>query len=192
MHQNNFIHPSRGLRMRRRGKLPHWEVEDSTYFVTFRLRDSLPREVAITLARQREAAMRQVKTAAQRAEVERMFGERLDRYLDVGCGSAILTEHGAIVVDALKHFDGNRYELDAWCVMPNHVHVLIYVPGQAELDRILHSWKSFTAHRIGLGVIWQREYFDRIVRGVEELERTRDYIHANPLRAGLKDWPFVA
>src|ERR1041385_6648786 len=93
-----------------------------------------------------------------------------------------------IHIDCRRSASKHQYELDAWCVMPNHVHVLIYVPGQAELDRILHSWKSFTAHRIGLGVIWQREYFDRIVRGVEELERTRDYIHANPLRAGLKDW----
>jgi len=192
MRYNNFVHPSRGLRMRSRGTLPHWEVENSTYFVTFRLRDSLPREVAKTLMRQREAAMRQAKTAAQRAEVERMFGDRLDRYLDAGCGSAILTEHGTVVVEALKHFDGDRYELDSWCVMPNHVHVLVFVPEIARLDRVLHSWKSFTAHRIGLGAIWQREYFDRIVRDAEELERTRDYIHANPWRAGLKDWPFVA
>lgn len=144
------------------------------------------------LARQRERALRQARTPAQRAEIDRAFGEQLDRYLDAGYGSAILTAHGAVVADALKYFDGQRYQLDAWCVMPNHVHVLICVPGRAELDRILHSWKSFTAHQIGLGVIWQREYFDRIVRGGDELERLRQYIRANPLRAGLMDWPFVS
>ncbi|HEV2718792.1 MAG TPA: transposase, partial [Thermoanaerobaculia bacterium] len=131
------------------------------------------------------------RTHAQRAEIKRMFGDRLGRYLDAGFGSAILREHGALVADALKYFDGQRYELNAWCVMPNHVHVLIYVSGRAELDRILHSWKSYTAHRIGRGVIWQREYFDRIVRGTKDLEAMRDYIHANPWRAGFRDWPFV-
>jgi len=85
-----------------------------------------------------------------------MFGDRLDRYLDAGTCSAILREYGGLVADTLKYFDRQRYELDAWCVMPNHVHALIYVPGRAELDRILHSWKSYTAHRIGRGVIWQR------------------------------------
>jgi REP element-mobilizing transposase RayT len=191
MRQDNFIYPGRGLRIRSRGVLPHWEVEDSTYFVTFRLRDSLPRDVAAMLAHDRECAIRQAKTAAQRVEVNRAFGDRLDQYLDAGSGSAILREHGAVVAEALKHFDGQRYELIAWCVMPNHVHVLFFVPGRAELNRIMHSWRSYTAHRIDRGVIWQREYFDRIVRGPEELERMTNYIHANPLRAGLKNWPFV-
>jgi len=191
MRHDNFIHPASGLSIRSRGMLPHWEVEDSTYFVTFRLKDSLPRDVALMLARDRDRALRQAKTDAQRAEVNRFFADRLDRYLDVGCGSAILTQHGGLVVDALKHFGGQRYQLDAWCVMPNHVHVLLFVSGRAKLDKIVHSWKSYTAHQIGLGVIWQREYFDRIVRDPDELERVRDYIHANPLKAELTDWPFV-
>src|SRR6185436_12241393 len=152
MRHDNFIHPARGLRIRSRGTLPHWEIEDSTYFVTFRLRDSLPREVAVMLAREKERATQQATTAAQRAEINRLFGEQLDRYLDAGHGSAILSEHGALVADALKHFDGARYELLAWCVMPNHVHVLLFVPGRAELDKIVHSWKSYTAHAIGRGV----------------------------------------
>jgi len=191
MRHDNFIHPARGLRIRSRGTLPHWEIEDSTYFVTFRLRDSLPREVAVMLAREKERATQQATTAAQRAEINRLFGEQLDRYLDAGHGSAILSEHGALVADALKHFDGARYELLAWCVMPNHVHVLLFVPGRAELDKIVHSWKSYTAHAIGRGVIWAREYFDRVVRGERETGRTRNYIHANPWKAGLRDWPFL-
>src|SRR5438128_1839740 len=78
MRHDNFIHPGHGLRIRSRGVLPHWEVEDSTYFVTFRLRDSLPRGVAIMLKHDRECAIRQAKTAAQRVEVNRAFGDRLD------------------------------------------------------------------------------------------------------------------
>jgi REP element-mobilizing transposase RayT len=191
MRHDNFIHPARGLRIRDRGRMPHWEVEDSAYFVTFRLRDSLPRDVTRMLLRDRERSMASATTAIARAEVNRAFGDRLDQYLDVGSGSSILREHADLVADSLKHFDGERYELLAWCVMPNHVHVLFFVPGAAELDRIVHSWKSYTAHRIGRGVIWAREYFDRVVRGPRELERIRNYIHANPWRAGLRDWPFV-
>src|SRR5439155_6639283 len=156
-----------------------------------RLRDSLPRDVPTMLARDRERAIASAITAAQRAELNRAFGDRLDQYLDAGSGSAILREHGTLVAESLKHFDGSRYELLAWCVMPNHVHVLFFVPGQAELDRIVHSWKSYTAHSVGRGVIWAREYFDRVVRGERELERTRNYIHANPWKAGLRDWPFL-
>lgn len=191
MHHDNFIHPARGLRIRSRGKMPHWEILDSTYFVTFRLRDSLPKDVALMLARERERAIRQCLNATQHAKVNRMFGERLDRYLDAGSGSSILREHGALIAAALRHFDGQRYDLDAWCVMPNHVHVLLFIPGQAQLDRVVHSWKSYTAHRIGLGVIWAREYYDRIVRDSRELERTRSYIRENPFKAGLKSWPYV-
>ncbi|HEY6136784.1 MAG TPA: transposase [Thermoanaerobaculia bacterium] len=143
------------------------------------------------LKRESQRAIQQCINAAQRAEVNRMSGERLDRYLDAGYGSTILREHGALIATALKHFDGQRYDLDAWCVMPNHVHVLLFIRGQAELDRIVHSWKSYTAHRIGRGVIWAREYYDRIVRDARELERTRSYIRENPFKAGLRDWPFV-
>ena len=75
--------------------------------------------------------------------------------------------------------------------MPNHVHVLLFVPGRAELDKIVHSWKSYTAHRIGRGVVWAREYYDHIVRSEAEFERTRQYIRANPYQAGLRDWAFV-
>src|SRR5204862_543873 len=123
------------------------------------------------------------------AEINRAFGRQLDSYLDAGFGCAILTEHGALMANALKYFDGKRYELCAWCVMPNHVHALLFVPGRAELGKIVHSWKSYTAHRVGRGVLWAREYYDHIVRGSGELERTAEYIRANPYNAVLSSSP---
>jgi REP element-mobilizing transposase RayT len=191
MRHDNFIHPARGLRIRNRGRMPHWEVEDSTYFVTFRLRDSLPRDVVRALVREREHVLRQAHNRVDRAEANRLLDRRLDWYLDQGHGSGLLREHGQLVADALSHFDGLRYELFAWCVMPNHVHALVHIAGLADLASIVFSWKSYTAHAIGLGPIWAREYFDRIVRDERELERTREYIHGNPRKAGLRDWPFV-
>jgi REP element-mobilizing transposase RayT len=182
---------ARGVRIRDSGRLPHWEAEDSSYFVTFRLRDSLPRAVAVQLLRERERLLAKATSSTQKMEVSRAFARRLDSFLDAGHGSGLLREHGQVVAEALKHFDGQRYALLSWCVMPNHVHVLLQVPGVARLDSILHSWKSYTAHQIGLGVIWAREYYDRVIRGAKELEETWEYIRANPEKAGLGDWPFV-
>jgi REP element-mobilizing transposase RayT len=190
MPQERFL-KTRGIRVRGRGHMPHWETNDVSYFVTFRLRDSLPAEVVARLQHLRAKLLARATTAVERREAHRMFGQRLDAVLDAGQGSGILREHGGVVADALRHFDGERYELQAWCVMPNHVHVLLYVPGLAKLDRIVHSWKSYSAHRIGRGVIWAREYFDHIVRGPTELERISEYIRANPSKAKLKGWPFV-
>ena len=104
MRHDNFIHPGHGLRIRSRGTMPHWEVEDSTYFVTFRLRDSLPKDVAAILVKERDQAMRQATTVAQRTEINRIFGDRLDQYLDAGSGSSILKDYGALVSEAIKHF----------------------------------------------------------------------------------------
>ncbi|HYR29492.1 MAG TPA: transposase [Thermoanaerobaculia bacterium] len=128
---------------------------------------------------------------AERARLDAAFALRFDRELDSGRGACILREYAPIVAGALQYFDGSRYELRAWCVMPNHVHVLLHVERGDAVPKIVHSWKSFTAHAIGRGVIWQREYFDRLVRGVEDYGRTTAYIRANPAKAGLGAWPWV-
>ena len=188
MRHDNFI-PQ--VKIHSRGRLPHWQVDQATYFVTFRLRDSLPIEIARSLIREREHMLRQAQTAAERAAMDEAFGLRLDRYLDEGYGSCILREHGEVVAKALKHFHGMRYELHAWCVMPNHVHAMFYLERGADLDGVLHSWKSFTAHAIGRGVVWQREYFDRVVRSPQQFTYTAAYIRSNPVKAGLGDWPWV-
>ncbi|HEX2833260.1 MAG TPA: transposase [Thermoanaerobaculia bacterium] len=127
----------------------------------------------------------------ERARLDAAFAARFDRELDLAHGRCLLRAHAGIVASAITHFDGVRYELHAWCVMPNHVHVLLHVLHGDDLPKIVHSWKSFTAHRIGEGEIWQREYFDRLVRSPEELSDTRAYIRANPAKAGLLDWPWV-
>jgi REP element-mobilizing transposase RayT len=95
-----------------------------------------------------------------------------------------------LVACALKHFDGQRYQLDAYVVMHDHLHALVTPLAASGLKEILHSWKSFTGHRIqrrrrSIGRVWQDEYFDRIVRDEQEFEQKRRYIVHNP----WKRWP---
>jgi REP element-mobilizing transposase RayT len=186
---DNFIHNLKAIASR--GRLPHWQAHDAIYFVTFRLRDSLPVDIVRGLVLEREHLARTCENATDRSKLDAAFSVRLDHELDVGRGSCLLREHAELVANALCHFDGLRYELHAWCVMPNHVHVMLRVNDGADLQRIIHSWKSFTAHRIGRGVIWQREYFDRVVRGPADYVRMKAYVRANPRKAGLIDWPWI-
>jgi REP element-mobilizing transposase RayT len=193
MRHDNFIVPDRRFVRRSRGRLPHWELDDSTYSVTIRLRDSLPKHISIALLQEREQMMRLTMTPAERCEVDRLFSLKLDSCLDEGHGSCIFRDdaNAAIVAGALQYFDGERYDLYAWCVMPNHIHAMFHLQRGADLERVLHSWKSYTAHSIGRGVIWQREYFDRIVRDAEDFWSTRNYVLNNPFKAGLRNWKWV-
>ncbi|MBZ5704472.1 MAG: transposase [Acidobacteriia bacterium] len=122
----------------------------------------------------------------------------IEKYLDNGTGACHLAKPRItqIISDALKHFDGERYRLFAWCIMPNHVHVLFQLFPGVELESVLHSWKSFTAKKVncllGLeGTFWQREYYDHLVRNDDDFERVIRYIAENSAKGGLKNWPWV-
>lgn len=113
-------------------------------------------------------------------------------------------EIAQLVVDALKHFGSKRYNLHAWCVMPNHVHVVFTVistgqESESELVHILHSWKSYTAHQANkilsrMGEFWQGEYYDHLIRCDEDFGHSVDYTFENPVKAGLcthwEEWPW--
>jgi REP element-mobilizing transposase RayT len=80
--------------------------------------------------------------------------------------------------------------------MPNHVHVVLKVFPASSLTQILHTWKSYTAHQINAlrgttGPVWQREYFDRLLRDEEEISRAINYVLNNAAKAGLVQWDFV-
>jgi REP element-mobilizing transposase RayT len=166
-----------------RGYLPHFDSIETIQFVTFRLADSLPRAVVEQLARRPDGL----------AEA--------DKRLDAGLGACWLRDpHIAEVVqDALLHFDGDRYRLLAWCVMPNHVHTVFEPGGEQPLGAIIRSWKSFTAKAANRilrrdGPFWHKDYFDRYMRDEGHLNRSIGYVEDNPVRAGLAstpaDWPW--
>ena len=191
-----FFEQRREIQIRERN-LPHWQQEGKYYFVTWRLEDSLPASVVRDWKLESEAwlAMRsQPLSIEDEREYHRLFSDRFDEMLDEGRGSCILQNPAIsdIVESSLKHFNGSRYELSTFVVMPNHVHVLFKLSEGEDLGKVIHSWKSYSAHEINKslgkeGVIWQEEYFDRIVRGEEHFKRIVEYIAENPTRAGLKD-----
>jgi REP element-mobilizing transposase RayT len=185
-------------------RLPHWEVENAIYFVTFRLADSLPNQALNKIDFQRKgiltttSKMGRALTAAERKKIEHLEVRRIEKALDLAEGECFLKnpQIAQVVVDALKTFDGSRYRLFAWSVMPNHVHVLFRTIEEIPLSKILHSWKSFSAKEANRilrrsGEFWQREYYDRLIRNQNEFDRALRYVTENPEKAGLKDWPWA-
>jgi carbamoyl-phosphate synthase large subunit len=194
------LDPHGGLRRRRRN-LPHWEQEDATYFITFRLADAVPQDVLRQWKEELETWRKfhpEPWDMATKYEYQKRFQQDRERWLDLGHGECLLKKPdvSAIVVDSLRHFDFQRYVLDAFVIMPNHVHVLVQPAKGQSLSDILHSWKSFSAKEIDrlikrTGPVWQEENYDRIVRNFEELTRCRDYIARNPEKARLRDGEFT-
>jgi tRNA threonylcarbamoyl adenosine modification protein (Sua5/YciO/YrdC/YwlC family) len=181
--------------------LPHWTQSDATYAVTFRLADSLPNEVLagweaerrdiILTARQQEREL----TDMERSRLAKLFSEKIESYLDAGHGECWLSDERVAQVtrDALLHFEPERYELTSWCIMPNHVHVIVRPKPGNPLSEILHSWKSFTAKKANRllnrkGPFWQAESYDHLIRTEQELHNQVEYVLNNPDVAGLKSW----
>ncbi len=142
--------------------------------------------------------MRRALSIAEQNRVVKLFSEKMDRYLDAGRGNCLLNDFDAAraVRDVLLHFDGKKYQLLAWCVMPNHVHVVYRAFREYDIAAIVGGWKSFSARQVNAvlgraGPIWQREYYDHLIRFPGELSRVVRYLAENPAKAGLKDWPWV-
>jgi REP element-mobilizing transposase RayT len=173
----------------RRGKLPHWRQEGVIYFVTFHLADSLPQSWLERLRHEKELWLRhnpEPRTLAQQVEYHERFTKSVDHRLDAGHGRCILAKPTckAVMESSLLHFDGVRYELGEFIVMPNHVHAIVFPTGTHQLTQILHSWKSFSAHQFNRilgssGQIWHRESFDHIVRSERHLAKFEAYIRNN-------------
>jgi len=196
-----YLNPQKEIRKHQSSHLPHWEQEAKLYFVTWRLGDSLPMEKLQQWGQQRDVWITQNPKPWDQAteqEYHEKFSKTLDHWLDAGSGECVLQDPAIarIVVDALLHFDGERYLLDAFVVMPNHVHVLFRLAPGLLLEDVIQSWKSFSAKKINQalgreGVLWQRDYWDRIVRDGDHRVNIGNYIVKNPVRAKLKEGRFI-
>ena len=177
--------------------LPHWRQAGATYFVTFRLHDSLPqsklRELREFKAEWERRNPPSVPTSAQQ-DLAREVMRRVEAWLDQGMGSCILRRRAvsALIEEALKAGDGSKHELGCYVVMPNHVHAIVRPIELAEraLEAILQAWKGGSARAINelmkrSGTLWQRESFDRIIRDEEHLHRVIQYIGRNSKQAKL-------
>jgi len=171
-----------------RGYLPHADIPGQWQFITFRLADSLPQPVLAGIN------LEIAQCSDQQQEPEKR--KKIEQWLDAGLGCCALQNPrmAEVMLQTLQKFAGERYRLLAWCIMPNHVHVLI--EAWQSLPLIVQSWKSYTgrwalAHNaeLGLGVpgkpFWMREYWDRFIRDEGHLNASVAYIHSNPVKAGL-------
>ncbi|MEO8218472.1 MAG: transposase [Acidobacteriota bacterium] len=183
--------------IRTSGRTPHWALQGALYSITFRLADALPRFVQRRLNDEFIHYKRRFPSARreQVADMRQRTNVRLDHELDRGYGRCSLRGEkvAGCVADALLHFHSRRYHLAAWSVMPNHVHALILPIGDNQISEILHSWKSFTGTEVNRilgrsGPLWQRDYFDRIIRDERDFEQTMTYIVNNAAKAGLRNW----
>lgn len=169
--------------------LPHWHQNGKYVFVTFRLHDSLPQEKLQWIREEKEGWLKrhpQPWTEAVIKEYTDKFGKAIDKWLDNNYGDCLLKKESnrKIVEDSLLFFDGKRYDLIAFVVMPNHVHILMKLKEGYELTEIMRSIKSFTAKEINkiekkTGPVWQSESYDRLIRDQKHLENVVRYIIAN-------------
>ena len=174
-----------------RGYLPHWDPGNRPIHLVLRLYDSLPKHL---LARWEE----ELRGAPDRDDQR---SQRIEAALDQGMGECWLKQPkvARVVADALNHFNGDRYTLHAWVIMPNHVHALTTPAEAVTLSSIMHSWKSFTAKQANVllkrtGQFWMEETYDRVMRNRKEVIATKAYIEQNPVAAGLcghpAHWPW--
>ena len=172
---------------------PHFDGGEITQSVTFHLGDSFPTAL-------KERWRDELKFLPQ-LEAERERRKRIEAYLDLGYGEAILRDEriAALVEAALLFFDNERYHLHAWVIMPNHVHALFTLMPPFPMEKILHSWKSFTFHEANKvlhrkGDLWFHDYFDRYIRDENHFHNVIAYIENNPVKAGLcespEGWPW--
>jgi REP element-mobilizing transposase RayT len=126
-------------------------------------------------------------------EYHRRFSRFIDQQLDECQGRCLFKDprYAAVVDESLRHFDQNRYILHGHVVMPNHVHALFSVDSHASIASVVSAWKRWTSTQIGRltgerGGIWQRDYFDRLIRDWDHFANVARYIRNNPRKAGLR------
>lgn len=186
-----------------RGYLPHYEAANKYQIITYRLADSLPSSFDIESIKYEDLSPQE--------KLERR--KQIERILDNGYGSCILAQPKAaeIVIQAWKFFDHQRYDLIAYVVMPNHIHLLIKTFHDWQLGELVKSWKRYSTKEIrklfvadssfdevpnssinilsSNNAFWQREYWDRFIRDERHFHRCIRYIHENPSKAGLCNDP---
>ncbi len=202
--------------------LPHWFQYGAAIFVTFRTADSLPKEVIVRIALElrdwltlhglppeivdsmieskspdRQQLIDQLNTK-QRREFKTLSDQLFHRSLDASHGACLfkVPDIAQVVADAIRNFDGERYDLDSLVIMPNHVHAIVQFRTGFNLNTIGQSWMRYTARVINkqigrTGVLWQPEPFDHIIRSPEQFRYLHSYIADNPRKANLQSGEYI-
>jgi putative DNA methylase len=171
-----------------RGYLPHFDAPRVMQFITFQLQDSFP----MTRRAEWEIILTEPDDSAKR--------KKLEAWLDRGHGQCLLrrNEVAQAVGSALEEGDGKDYQLRAWVVMPNHVHLVVDV-WDMPLVKLVNVWKGKSSREGNQllqrrGAFWQEDYYDTLVRDEAHLKRAVRYVEQNPVKALLvrvaRDWPW--
>ncbi len=190
---------------------PHWSQAGAVVFITFRSHDSIPRAVLQQWEREKQEWLRLhgheaakhwsvvVPTLGEsdRADFHKRFNRCREEFLDACHGRCLLRpELAQIVADSLLHFDGDRYRMGDFIIMPTHVHLLAAFATAEGMKQQCDSWLHYTAWQVNRaigakGKFWQQEPFDHLVRSVQQYEYLRQYIAENPRNARLKPGEYL-
>lgn len=191
---------------------PHWSQAGAVAFITFRTADSIPREVIERWDREKQEWLKQrgyddlrhwsevvpTLTDKERTDFQKLFNRCKEEFLDTCHGQCLLKQPNLaqIVADSLLHFDGERYRMGDFVVMPNHVHLLSVFATAEGMKEQCDSWMHYTAFKINRAtgekvMFWQQEPFDHLVRSAEQYDYLRKYIAENSEKAHLKPGEFL-
>jgi putative transposase len=186
-----------------RRNLPHIYLSEASYFITYRLKGSLPVNKIEELRKEYETKIEE-GSYENIYEAQKLFFTRYDDLLNfVISGPAFLCEKNIarIVWDSILFYDKKEYNLICFCIMPNHVHILLTLTENSKsLDKIMQQIKGFSSNKINKvrnkrGSVWQSESYDHIVRDEDEFYRIINYIIYNPVKARLvenwNDWSYT-
>ena len=198
-----------------RRNLPHYQPTGAIFFITFRLRGSLPRIVLEEMKRENEIIEADINKVNILRRKNRLLNNQRKKYFvkfdellnksKTGPFWLRNKKVAKLVTGAIQYRDGKVYDLRAFCVMPNHVHMLFLVTRHSvssspnsvrtyEVTKILQELKKFTAREANKilnrsGQFWHRESYDHVIRSAEEFNNVINYILQNPVKAGLaKRW----
>ncbi len=198
----NFFDPKSDFQVIAGSNLPHWFQPQGTYFITFRTEDSMPKDLVERwyIQRSKWLAIHDISDSTPnwkekfeklpeklRLHFHNTFSKQYLEFLDKGYGACVLKrpELSKIVADSLFYFNGDRYYIGDFVIMPNHVHLLVCLLGDTDLLKQCSSWKRFSAGKINkvlgqTGRFWQEESFDHLVRSPEQFCAIQQYIRDNP------------
>lgn len=180
-----------------RRRLPHWKMNGSVYWITFRLADAIPQDKLRVWKQERDYWLRlhpDPRSEADWNEYDQRFGKRIEAWLDAGMGSRALARPDVreAVKRCLLRFNEERLLLHVAVIMPTHVHLLLEPLKNHDLSRLLKGIKGANAReaskRIGTAAtFWLDESFDHVVRTEKQYQRLVRYIADNPVKAGLRE-----
>ncbi|MCF6285302.1 MAG: transposase [Candidatus Hydrogenedentes bacterium] len=197
---SGFLEPSVEIDVTKR-HMPHWQLDGGLYFVTWRLADSLPQALLRQWSEEKRVWLQRHPKPWDAHVLEvyrREFPRRMEEWLDAGHGECVLRVPACaeILAAIMQRFDGERYDIASFVIMPNHVHALFQLRGGTKLEPLLQAWKGGSARRINerlgkRGTLWQQESRDTSIRDAEHLVRSYVYTLENPKKARLQKGEYL-